>query len=120
VTELRETLAKGGLAGLPVVEATLQGQRLTASRRPDGRWDLRGEADLLVVAEVGNNQKKAITGATPPAPSPAVCRQVHRPRRRSPARSRRQGPDVEARRASWHAPRLGTLTLSPVEERWTK
>jgi DNA invertase Pin-like site-specific DNA recombinase len=59
VAELRSTLAKGGVEALPAVDAILHGQRLLADRRPDGRWDLRGDGDLLAVAEVGSNQKMA-------------------------------------------------------------
>jgi DNA invertase Pin-like site-specific DNA recombinase len=41
---LRDTLAAGGLGALPAIQAILGDQRLTATRTPDGRWDLRGKA----------------------------------------------------------------------------
>jgi DNA invertase Pin-like site-specific DNA recombinase len=43
VMGLRETLARGGLAALPVMQAILGGQRLTVTRTPEGRWELRGK-----------------------------------------------------------------------------
>jgi Recombinase len=77
VAELRATLARGGMDAMPAVAAILQGQRLTAHRRPDKRWDLRGETDLLVVVEVVTNQKAKIHGTVPAAgtttgPAPAT------------------------------------------------
>jgi site-specific DNA recombinase len=56
VRTLRETLARGGLAALPVVQALLGGQRLTVTRTPDGRWDLRGKSVAPVFAQVCRNQ----------------------------------------------------------------
>jgi hypothetical protein len=74
VADLRATLAKGGIEALPAVAAILQDQRLTAHRRSDGRWDLRGEASpIVLVAEVGKNQRAAIQApAAEPAAAPAA------------------------------------------------
>ena len=64
VDDLRAGLAQGGLAALPAVASLLGEDRLSATRRPDGKWDLNGEgypvrvfhADFEFV-KVGPNQK---------------------------------------------------------------
>lgn len=82
VDELRAGLAQGGVAALPAVASLLGEDRLNATRRGDGRWDLNGEGYPIRVfhadsefVKVGPNQKKAAkagSGAqTPPAPAPS-------------------------------------------------
>jgi hypothetical protein len=56
VGDLRATLARGGLAALPVVQAILGGQRLTVIRTPAGRWELRGKSAVPVFAQVCRSQ----------------------------------------------------------------
>jgi DNA invertase Pin-like site-specific DNA recombinase len=54
IRALRETLAAGGLGALPAIQAILGGERLTATRTPDGRWDLRGKAVRVYYQAHGN------------------------------------------------------------------
>ncbi len=56
---LRDTLAAGGLAALPVIQALLGDRRLTATRLPDGRWQLSGKA-ANVFAQVCRSQTVSI------------------------------------------------------------
>jgi site-specific DNA recombinase len=49
VKGLREQLGKGGLEALPAVQALLAGERLTVTRREDGRWELRGKSGVEVL-----------------------------------------------------------------------
>jgi site-specific DNA recombinase len=53
---LRETLAAGGLGALPVIQAILGGQRLTAIRTPDGCWELRGKGGVPVYYQARRSQ----------------------------------------------------------------
>jgi site-specific DNA recombinase len=53
---LRETLAAGGLGALPVIQAILGDQRLTAIRTPDGCWELRGKGGVPVYFQARRNQ----------------------------------------------------------------
>jgi hypothetical protein len=43
VDELRAGLAQGGIGALSTVQALLGDERLDATRRPDGKWDLQGK-----------------------------------------------------------------------------
>ncbi len=72
VDELRDGLRKGGIEALPALEDLLGGDRLTATRREDGRWDLAGEADPIKVfyagtedAKVGKKQRNFVGDRTP-------------------------------------------------------
>ncbi len=85
VDELRAGLAQGGLAALPTVTSLLGEDRLDATRREDGKWDLAGEGHAIRVfyaeskfVKVGPSQKKDVKGtvttivaSTPPAGSPS-------------------------------------------------
>ena len=69
VDELRHGLRRGGLAALPTVQDCLGEDRLKATRREDGKWDLEGEVDPVrvffgdsMVAGVGKKQKATISG----------------------------------------------------------
>jgi hypothetical protein len=64
VDELRAGLAKGGLAALPTVSNLLGEDRLDATRREDGKWDLNGKGYPIRVfyapsefVKVGPSQK---------------------------------------------------------------
>ncbi len=82
VDELRAGLAQGGVAALPAVASLLGKDRLDATRRGDGKWDLNGEGYPVRVfhadsefVKVGPKQKKAVKGdvtgvtITPTTPS---------------------------------------------------
>jgi hypothetical protein len=74
VDELRSGLAKGGLEALPTLEDLLQGQRLAATRRPDGRWDLQAEVDPIRVFYAGSRvaslpKKQTTTARGSPRPN---------------------------------------------------
>jgi hypothetical protein len=79
VDELRAGLAQGGVAALPSVQNLLGEERLDATRRPDGRWDLNGKGHPIRVfygderfVEVGPKQKLRIKGVVPTSPAPAA------------------------------------------------
>jgi site-specific DNA recombinase len=84
VDELRAGLAQGGLDALPAVSNLLGEDRLDATRRGDGKWDLNGEGYPIRVfhgdsefVKVGPKQKKAAkkalaTPATPAEPTAPV------------------------------------------------
>ena len=69
VDELRAGLAQGGIDALPAVANLLGGERLDATRREDGKWELNGEGFPIRVfygdsefVKVGPSQRAAIKG----------------------------------------------------------
>ena len=73
---LRATLNEGGIEALPAVATIMGGERLTATRSPEG-WVLEGRVSrAFLFDKAGTKQKKAIKGnvtatrvVTPPTPA---------------------------------------------------
>lgn len=71
VMALRETLARGGVAAIPAVEAILGPEKFTATRAEGGGWQLTATvatAHLYVGSSTG--EKAKIKGQLPKAPPP--------------------------------------------------
>ena len=78
VDKLRAGLAQGGLDALPAVASLLGEDRLDATRRGDGKWELNGEGYPVRVfhgdsefVKVGPNRKAKVKGAATPVAAPA-------------------------------------------------